>query len=385
MAAIVDLLRRASRTAPRMQAKQVLMALVLGATVGVGSAADENEARRLGEAKDGCAKHFITEDFGSGVVNVVIPEGNEDGHLTCPEGSINKDGKISFRCQSDGLWKVDITCFDCPGLQETVPFGTSQRQVHMPGGGEGDEHHEECSFEDGTKYKLGRITYRCETGMWKHYATTCTDEKCFAGTASVDFYGITGQVQYEFATGSGQVSVDCPGDSPDPSGKLTFECMQEKADTPGNWVFVSQTCQTCGPRSVEVEYDGHTRMIALGGATVGGVEDVPCHFDDGHQFANGKISYKCFSGGWKLWETTCSEYLCPESSMDVRMKYTEDDRHIHAAERVHVPPKNEGRYEMPCPKASKDSEGRILLECRRDGTWKLVAAECAGGPLVRPS
>mmetsp|Transcript_121038 Transcript_121038/g.347771 ORF Transcript_121038/g.347771 Transcript_121038/m.347771 type:complete len:371 (-) Transcript_121038:225-1337(-) len=349
------------------------------------AAADAGDSHRFRKlAQQPCVEHVIDEDFGGGTkVQITIKSGSTDGEIACPAGSLNKHGKISYTCRDVGLFKISNTCYDCPALRQITTYKNTQREVSMTAGINGNNHTEKCEFLNGIAYKYGAITYKCENNRWQHVETTCTDFRCPSGKATVDFNGTVGKVHYEVGHGSGKLSLACPGNTANPAGEVLLECGAAKDGQAGEWMFMSQTCQACNPMSAEVKFENHTKTINVAGGALNGVVEHDCKFND-HQYANGKIVYKCLSEGWKLWETTCSEHVCPQSIMNLRMNY-HDSTVVNIASAVSVPASQPGRFEVRCPPASVNPNGRILVECMKDSTWKLLSAECTGTTLVRPS
>jgi len=370
-----------------------ILKAALFAAAGISAEGDEflGDSRRL--AAGTCAEKVLDIYFGNNFKKqITIKAGSQGGEMDCPKESAIPGGKIKYTCGAGGgTWSTEIGCFDCPalglGMPEKVSFEDHIRSIIAYPGVEGDTHKENCEFQDGKKYKHGAIIYKCMNGAWKMEDTTCTDTPCPTGKATIDFGGGLGPVEFGVVEGSGTVNLLCPSDAPNPSGQVQLQCTPPAGGSQdvGKWEFVSQTCQLCSPMTVEVQFEQHKMKLSPGGGALNDVFSTPCAFEDA-TYDGGKISYKCFQEGWKLFEASCENYFCPEATMIVHMRYHENDQNVHATSSIKVPGHSKpGTYEVSCPVVSKNGLGKVTVECMQNGGWKLIKADCTGEVLERLS
>jgi len=337
-----------------------------------------------------CLGSQLSMNFGNGLTKFDLDDGSGTIERSCPFGASNPNGKIHFECLPSGMWNLtQQDCYDCPELREKFTYVKGEtRDIILKPAAHGDVYHEECAFFDGEKhhrYKKGRLSFACHEKRWQHIGTTCSDTNCREGHVTLDFYGKVGKVHYHVPGADHIAHMPCPNKCPNPDGHVRLKC----GDIPGGkqvgtYSFLSQSCQACNPTNLTLTLEKvHKRSVDLPAAGLHAEEERHCVFDDGAKvYAQGKVLYKCFDGGWKLWKTTCRDWICPDQTAVMKMEYTVGGQAMTGQSRIHLKAAMNGTHEYPCPEGALDPDGTVSFDCLKDKTWRINTVNCGNGIQV---
>jgi len=190
-----------------------------------------------------CVAGVLAVNFFGGMGEVLYQVAEGDGKLSleCPSGAANPHGKVHVQCGSaaegdTGEWVfASQTCQDCNPSAINITFEEHPKTLMLDGGSLNSYHPSPCAFDDGKRYKKGKIVYQCTGDGWKFVQASCNDWDCPAQNVKLRVQyqdqgeAVVGQLhmQIDGANVGNDYKYPCPAGTASSSGQLTFACSPD--------------------------------------------------------------------------------------------------------------------------------------------------------------
>lgn len=177
------------------------------------------------------------------------------------------------------------------------------------------------------------------------------------------YFGSSGE--FEIPEGSGSLTRQCPPGSANLAGEVHFNCLPS-----GLWNLSSHDCYACPGGELTLMYRGRERDIKLPPGLQDEAREESCTFKDGTSYRRGKLKFRCSNKRWRHVGTTCSNTLCPDSSVAIVSEGTKLELPLPGSDSsvFFGCPDGQGTMEFGCTRSSEDDSWR----------WKLKNSTCAG-------